>query len=932
MSLHINGIAAVWRRQLGSLLGNPLGYLFILAFVGASALIMFLPNDYYTRNIADLGPLWSTGNWLPVGLMPVLLLVLLPALSMNSWAAEREQGTEELLLTMPLSVTDAVIGKYLAIATYFTIALACSLSNVVVVCWQGSPDLGLVFANYFGWWLCGMQFAALALLASVMVSMPAIAFVIGMLFCALDLGLLIAGDWLGLGWNWFDDFNRGVIPFSHLVVAGAVIACGLGGAITALASRRWRPDSPIALHVFNVVLALVVAVNVARIGQRWNVDADVSVEGLSSLSPASKKLLGAVQDPITITAYISSDLPPELALKGKEVEDKLAAVGRAGARLRTVIKHPKDAASQEGLEATRDFGIKPHKVMTDTIVGNEPTDIFLGAAVTCGPRTQVIENFDPGLSVEYELVRAVRAVTGAKKKTLGVAKTDLDIMGGNFDQSSMSMTPEWDIVTEWKKQYEVQSVNLDAPIDDKIDALVVMQPSSLTQPQMERLHEWMWAGHPTLLLEDPLPMFPVMGGGHVELIPSKPKHPPSNPMMGGGDETGPPKGDVRTLWTSLGIDVDENSMVWSQYMPSHQFRGQWPATFVWVDRGAATYDAKQSTATQGIGSLMFLFAASMSPLDEKQRYFKLTFNPLITTTPKAEFGHAQFDEVMTSDWMGHLNLNHDWQPKNGDTGTVDSQLPVIAAELGGRMKAMWPVTPPDAKPGPDGKMPDKKDGLESPKDIHVIVIGDTDFANNEFFRIYRDIGADTKAGDDQAERLRFMSALRNVQFVANAVDTLMEDKDYVALRTRRPMNRPLSRLASVLAATAAIKQAATQTAVDDFTAETKKANDEFAARIDKVDQDASIPEDQKPQVKEFIRQHDAAALQKLIQGIDETRQNELNKATNAQRNQVNAYIYRVRWLAICTPLLLLALLAMAVFVHRLITERSHIPDARKRAT
>jgi hypothetical protein len=193
-AFHTSGIIAVWNRQVGSLLGNPLGYLFILAFVLIAGAFLFLPDAFYSRNIADLGPLH--------GLMPWLLVVLLPALAMGSWSSERELGTEELLLTLPLSVADAVIGKFLAVATYFTIALLCSLSNVAVLMWLGNPDLGLVFANYLGWWLAGLAFAAVALIASVQVSLPAIAFVLGVIYCAIVASGAHALDW-------FDPFDRG---------------------------------------------------------------------------------------------------------------------------------------------------------------------------------------------------------------------------------------------------------------------------------------------------------------------------------------------------------------------------------------------------------------------------------------------------------------------------------------------------------------------------------------------------------------------------------------------------------------------------------------------------------------------------------------------------------------------------------------------------
>ena len=125
MNLSCDAICAVWRRQLGALLLNPLGYVFILVFVVVSAAFLFIPDAFFSRNITDLGQLTD--------LMPWLLVVLLPSLGMSSWALERELGTEEQLLTLPLSVGDAIIGKWLGVISFYTLALACSLGNVVVL-------------------------------------------------------------------------------------------------------------------------------------------------------------------------------------------------------------------------------------------------------------------------------------------------------------------------------------------------------------------------------------------------------------------------------------------------------------------------------------------------------------------------------------------------------------------------------------------------------------------------------------------------------------------------------------------------------------------------------------------------------------------------------------------------------------------------------
>ena len=147
----------------------------MLAFVLIYGGLLFIPSDFFTRNIDDLGLIQS--------IMPWLLAVLIPSIAMGAWASERELGTEEQMLTLPISEIDILIGKWLAICSYFSIALTCSLSNVAVLLWLGEPDLGLVFSQYFGWWLIGLIFAAAGVAVSCWVSLPSIAFVLGTVVC-----------------------------------------------------------------------------------------------------------------------------------------------------------------------------------------------------------------------------------------------------------------------------------------------------------------------------------------------------------------------------------------------------------------------------------------------------------------------------------------------------------------------------------------------------------------------------------------------------------------------------------------------------------------------------------------------------------------------------------------------------------------------------
>ncbi len=191
----MNKVFVIFRRELASYFATPLAYVFIIIFLLLTAIFTFQIGGFLERGQADLQAFFRWHPW--------IYLVLIPAISMRLWAEERNSGSIELLMTLPIELWQAVAGKFLAAWAFAGIALALTFPIWVTVNYLGSPDNGVIVAAYFGSWLMAGGFLAIGMCLSAATRNQVIAFItaalVGFLF-------LLAGFPLVL------DLVRGVLP------------------------------------------------------------------------------------------------------------------------------------------------------------------------------------------------------------------------------------------------------------------------------------------------------------------------------------------------------------------------------------------------------------------------------------------------------------------------------------------------------------------------------------------------------------------------------------------------------------------------------------------------------------------------------------------------------------------------------------------------
>jgi ABC-type uncharacterized transport system involved in gliding motility auxiliary subunit len=482
-------IWTVARRELKALFDHPTGYVLLVVFLALTGFLFF--RQAYLTGVASLRPM--------LDLLPWVFLFFVPAVTMRALAEDIRGGQIETVLAQPLTELELLLGKYLGAVLFLWLALALTLFIPLGLS-LGASDLrwGVIAAQYAGAALLAAGLAGVGVWASSLTRSQITAFIVGV--AVMFLLVLVGLDPLLVGLppaaaavaarlgvlSHFQTIGRGVIDLRDAVyflsLAGVFLALAYG----ALLGRKLAPATSarrrMRLGVALLVAALVV---VTLLGNAIGGRLDLTPGKLYTLAPATRQIVGGLDDLVTIKLFASEELPTDAALLKRDVDDLLRDLRAAGrGKVRVIERDPAgDPAAQRDAQA---LGVVPVQF---NVIGRSELQIkegFLGLAVQHGDGTETIPVIEGSDDLEYRVVSAIRALNRDKKPVVTL------VTAGGAPGTTYN-----EVAEQLGKTYDVRRTDLldTAATAREVAAVVVLgTPDSLFGNEPERLERYLARG------------------------------------------------------------------------------------------------------------------------------------------------------------------------------------------------------------------------------------------------------------------------------------------------------------------------------------------------------------------------------------------------------------------------------------------------------
>jgi ABC-type uncharacterized transport system involved in gliding motility auxiliary subunit/ABC-type transport system involved in multi-copper enzyme maturation permease subunit len=488
-------IWTVARRELKSLFDLPTGYVLLVAFLAINGFLFF--RQAYLTQVASLRPM--------LDVLPWVFLFFVPAVTMRSLSEDIRGGQLEVVLAQPLSEFELLLGKYLASVLFLWIALALTVFVPLGLSLGATMPWPTILAQYIGAGLLAAGFAGVGTWASSLSRSQITAFILAaaLMFLLILVGLnpLLVGLPPGLAavaarmgvLSHFESIGRGVLDLRDVVYFFSLAGIFLALAYGALLGRKLAPKGGSLRRLrLGVGLAAASLLVVNLLGGYIGGRLDLSPGQAYTLSAGTRRVLAGLDDLVTIKVFASEELPTEVALMRRDVDDLLRDVRAAGhGRIRVIQRDPSsnDAARQDA----QSLGIQPVQF---NVIGQSELQVkqgYLGLAIQHGSETETVPFVQRTDDLEYRLISSIRNLTRTHKPAIGFVA---DLSGGTG-------TGYQQLQDQLGKSYEVRTLtSADSTQADSALAAIVLAgaPDSVPPAQLVRLQRYVERGGSILVL------------------------------------------------------------------------------------------------------------------------------------------------------------------------------------------------------------------------------------------------------------------------------------------------------------------------------------------------------------------------------------------------------------------------------------------------
>ncbi len=494
--MDLRSIWTIARRELRALFDHPTGYILLIVFLAVNDFLFF--RQAYLSRAASLRPM--------LDLLPWVFLFFVPAVTMRAVAEDARSGTLEVVLAQPITELELLMGKYLGQLLFIWVALALTIPIAVGLSFGADLQVGVVIAQYAGAALLAAGFAGVGLWSSCLARNQITAFILGVsvMFILVLVGLnpLLVGlpPFLGavaarLGvLSHFQNIARGVIDLRDAVYFLTLSAIFLMLGYQALMARKLAPKGDaikrLRLGTTLTVAALVVLNLFGRhIGGRL----DLTPGKAYTLSDATKDLLATLPDFVTIKVFSTKELPPEVALVQRDLDDLLRDYRAAGEdKVRLVWSDPSEDSTAQAEAQT--LGVP---AVQFNVVGRGELQLkqgYLGLAIQYADGSKLIPVVQRTDDLEYRLSTHIRELTRTERPVVAFTSSQRDRALGRQFQG---------LLTQLQQTYEVREITLPNDSQPAADVQVLIingTPDSLPDAQKDRLAAYLRRGGSLLVM------------------------------------------------------------------------------------------------------------------------------------------------------------------------------------------------------------------------------------------------------------------------------------------------------------------------------------------------------------------------------------------------------------------------------------------------